>query len=128
MITNEISEYLAIERPAVVETLEDVAQYANRAPGTGTMGTLRIDDLSLAISHIKDFETYLRLKLTIDIQSAQVRLWDIISPDVATHFKTRIAKSTWLQEQLKLPKEQRDPIAQIEIDGHETYFQKARNW
>lgn len=109
--------------PTVVETLADVAHYANRAPGT----VLRIDDLSLAMPYIKDFETYLRLRLTVNIQSAQRRLQDIISPDTAVYLKKQIAKSQGLLEQLELPKKQRDPIAQIEIDGHKTYFKKTRS-
>lgn len=117
MITNEVA-------PAVVETLADVAQYANRAPGT----VLGIDDLSLAMPYIRDFLVYLRLRLIINIQSAQRRLWDEISPDTAAYLKKQIAKSQFLQKQLALPKKERDPMAQIEIDGHETYFKKTRNW
>jgi len=117
-----------IAMPTVVETLEDVAQCAHRAPGTGALGILRIEDLSLAMPYIKDFETYLRLRLTVNIQSAQRKLQDIISPDTAAYLKKQIVKSQLLQEQLALPKEQRDPIAQIEIDGHKAYFKKTRNW
>lgn len=109
--------------PATVETLEDVGRYANRAPGT----VLRIEDLSLAMPYIKDFQTYLRLRLTVNIQSAQRRLQDEISPDTAAYLKKQIVKSQGLLEQLELPKKQRDPIAQIEIDGHKTYFKKTRS-
>ena len=116
MITNE-----AIK--PTVETLEDVARYADRAPGT----VLRIEDLSLAMPYIKDFETYLRLRLTVNIQSAQRRLRDTITIDTKTYLEAQIAKSTVLLLQLDLPKEQRGSLAQIEIEGHKTYFKKTRN-
>lgn len=117
MITSELV------RDKDIETLADVAHYADRPPGA----VLRIEDLSLALPYIKNFETYLRLRLMVDIQSAQRWLWDVILPDTAIHLKTRIAKAQKLQEQLELPKAKRDPIAQIEIDGHKTYFKKTRN-
>jgi len=107
-----------------VETLADVARYANRPPGA----ILRIEDLSEVLPYIKDFETYLHLRLEVNIQSAQRRLWDIISPETTVYLKTQIAKSTLLLQQLELPKEQRDPLAQIEIEGHKHYFKKTRNW
>jgi len=119
-----VNEPTIIDKPTVVETLEDIGRYANRAPGT----VLHIEDLSLAMPYIKDFQIYLRLRLTINIQSAQRRLRDKISPDTAAYLKKQIAKSQLLQEQLALPKEQRDPISQIEIDGHRDYFKKTRNW
>ncbi len=117
MITNDTT-------PTVVETLADIARYADRPPGT----ILHIEDISLVLSYIKDFETYLHLRLEIDIQSAQRRLWDMVSPDTASYLRTQVTKAKFLLQQLELPKSKRDPLAQIEITGHEIYFKKAQNW
>jgi len=123
-VNEVVSETVTPAVTPVITTLEDVSRYAERAPGA----ILRIEDISYTMAYIKDFPTYLRLRMTVDIQSAQRRLWDETTPDTATYLKKQIVKSTVLLQQFDLPKNKRDPFAQIEIDGHETYFKRTRNW
>ena len=104
----------------VIETLEDVSEYACRPPGA----TLHIEDISYSMSRIKDFPTYLHLRLLVDVQSAQRQLWEFNTTDTILHLQTQIAKATWLLQQLELPKSRRDPLAQIEIDGHQHYYKR----
>lgn len=107
-----------------VLTLADVSRVAQRPPGA----ILCAEDLSQALPHIKNANTYIELRFKVDSQSAQRRLWDDVSADTRDYLEKQVERASWLLRQLELPAKERDPMAQIEINGHKKYFKISRNW